>query len=530
MSKTRMVCGVLTALAVSGNGPLSAAVLQQDSLAARDAATTAVANAQVVEFITQMLESGMAPDAEVPADWGWELPSGTTLLMWAATRDHVELVELLLAHGADTEVTASDGTALIFAAVLGNTRAIEVLLENGAQVRATGPGGMTAVQLAARNGHSEAVDMLVRYGAATTEAELYQDVMGEDFVLPRARNVEDRPNEDDDVVLGIDRDGGLYLDSGDGAMAGITGESLAGVLSAVYDERTRYKTLYLVADPTVEYKVVRKAVDIADTAGVSVLAAVAEREGEPVSLSRAAMNLVLPAPADQASAGDQPLLIYPLGPNTTVLQLLEDGSYAVNTEPVLLSQLDGRMHEIFDNRPAKLLFVQVADNRRYQEVITAMDIARGAGVQVIGLAPPGEVPRAVPAADLTEPFDPRDYTGEGVEGVVIGDSVLRLDEVFAEAVVDALPELVSCPPVQYPEKMRMAAIEGVVVLQFVVELDGRVKPENIGVLRSTHAAFVAPAKEMLAGCTFRPGEVRQTPVRVLVEMPLSFTLQKGPGS
>jgi TonB family protein len=522
MSRTKTVWCVLMALAVSANGPLIAATLQQDSVATRDAAATAVANAQVVELIKQMLESGMAPDAEVPADWGWELPSGTTLLMWAATRDHVELVELLLDRGADTEVAASEGlTALMFAAFLGNTQAIEVLLDNGADVHATGPGGMTAVQLAAGNGHSKAVDVLVRYGAATTEAEVHREVMGDEFVLPRARNVEVRHALDGDVVLGIDRDGTLYLDPGDGAMAGITGESLAGVLSAVYDERTGYKTLYLVADPTVEYEVVREVVDIAGEAGVSVLAAVAEPEDEPISLGRYAMDVVLPAPADQASAGDQPLLIFPLGPNTIVLQLLEDGSYAVNSESVLLSQLDSRMHGIFDDRPAKLMFVQVASNRRYQEVITAMDIARGAGVQVIGIAPPGEVPQAIPPVDLSKRFDPRDYSGVGVEGGVFGDST----EVFEDAIVDVLPELVSCPPVHYPEEMRQAAIEGVVVLQFVVEIEGHVKPEMIGVVRSTHEAFEAPAKEMLAGCTFRPGKVRQTEVRVLVEMPLTFSLQ-----
>jgi TonB family protein len=216
----------------------------------------------------------------------------------------------------------------------------------------------------------------------------------------------------------------------------------------------------------------------------------------------------------------------PLGPGSIVLQLLEDGSYAVNAEPVLLSQLDSRMHEIFDNRPAKLLFVQVADNRRYQDVITAMDITRGAGVQVIGIAPPGEVPQAIPPVDLSERFDPRDYSGVGVEGGVFGDSAFEA-QIFKDAVVDVLPQLVSCPPVHYPEEMRQAAIEGVVVLQFVVEIEGQVKPENIEVLRSTHEAFEAPAKEMLAGCMFRPGKVRQTEVRVLVQMPLTFTLQKG---
>ncbi len=71
-----------------------------------------------------------------------------------------------------------------------------------------------------------------------------------------------------------------------------------------------------------------------------------------------------------------------------VLELLEDGGYAINTAPYNKSQLDAALHEIYDNRPAKLMFIKTARNRLYQEVIEAIDIARGAGVQVIGFTPP----------------------------------------------------------------------------------------------------------------------------------------------
>ena len=71
-----------------------------------------------------------------------------------------------------------------------------------------------------------------------------------------------------------------------------------------------------------------------------------------------------------------------------VLELLEDGGYAINTAPYNKSQLDAALHEIYDNRLAKLMFIKTARNRLYQEVIEAIDIARGAGVQVIGFTPP----------------------------------------------------------------------------------------------------------------------------------------------
>ncbi|MGH7703324.1 MAG: ExbD/TolR family protein [Gemmatimonadales bacterium] len=73
--------------------------------------------------------------------------------------------------------------------------------------------------------------------------------------------------------------------------------------------------------------------------------------------------------------------------NQIVLELGDDGGYAINSQPVPKDQLDTQFHAIYDNRPAKLLFLKPGTNRIYQDVIEAMDIARGAGVQVIGFTP-----------------------------------------------------------------------------------------------------------------------------------------------
>jgi biopolymer transport protein ExbD len=73
-----------------------------------------------------------------------------------------------------------------------------------------------------------------------------------------------------------------------------------------------------------------------------------------------------------------------------VLELTPEGGYAINTKPYAKGQLDAALHEIFDQRVAKLMFIKAAPNRQYGDVIEAMDIARGAGVQVIGFTPPPE--------------------------------------------------------------------------------------------------------------------------------------------
>ena len=74
-------------------------------------------------------------------------------------------------------------------------------------------------------------------------------------------------------------------------------------------------------------------------------------------------------------------------PNQIILEIKADGSMAINTQVVDSSALGQRLYEIYSVRPDKLLFIKADDSRPYQQVIRAIDVARGAGVQVFGLAP-----------------------------------------------------------------------------------------------------------------------------------------------
>jgi biopolymer transport protein TolR len=96
-------------------------------------------------------------------------------------------------------------------------------------------------------------------------------------------------------------------------------------------------------------------------------------------LNRQVMEVQVPPPETAASTSAPSMQI--------VLELTADGGYAINTNVVPKDQLDAQIHAIYDNRPVKLMFVKSAPDRVFQEVIEAMDIARGAGVQVIGFTP-----------------------------------------------------------------------------------------------------------------------------------------------
>jgi biopolymer transport protein TolR len=49
------------------------------------------------------------------------------------------------------------------------------------------------------------------------------------------------------------------------------------------------------------------------------------------------------------------------------------------------TQLAGQLTAIYDRRPEKTRIVRADPGVRYQEVVTAVDIAKGAGVVTIGL-------------------------------------------------------------------------------------------------------------------------------------------------
>ena len=68
-----------------------------------------------------------------------------------------------------------------------------------------------------------------------------------------------------------------------------------------------------------------------------------------------------------------------------VLELDETGAARINQAPVAPGALHATLRRIYDGRPDKVLFVKGAPHLRYAAVVEAMDVARGAGVKVIGL-------------------------------------------------------------------------------------------------------------------------------------------------
>lgn len=95
--------------------------------------------------------------------------------------------------------------------------------------------------------------------------------------MPQGKNIEARPEEGGDVVLGIDSDGNLYFDPGTGEVSPVDQTLLAEALENVYMNRED-RILYFKADANLDYGTIEDVLAMAREAGVRVLATIVEED------------------------------------------------------------------------------------------------------------------------------------------------------------------------------------------------------------------------------------------------------------
>ena len=117
-------------------------------------------NTQVVKDLCECGKKGGGRGVDVNAQYGADRWSA---LLRACQRGDTGVVEVLLAHGADVNIKQSGKiTPLIIAAQEGRTETIKVLVaQPGIDIEAQLPGGRTALSQASKNGHVESVELLL---------------------------------------------------------------------------------------------------------------------------------------------------------------------------------------------------------------------------------------------------------------------------------------------------------------------------------------------------------------------------------
>jgi TonB family protein len=102
--------------------------------------------------------------------------------------------------------------------------------------------------------------------------------------------------------------------------------------------------------------------------------------------------------------------------------------------------------------------------------------------------------------------------------------VTQVSDVYGEDQVEVRPTRLSGPMPRYPAMLRQAGIEGAVMLEFVIDEEGRVDTTSIEVMESTNRAFDGPSRDVVACSLFTPGEKDGEPVRVLVQQQIGFSI------
>ena len=89
------------------------------------------------------------------------------------------------------------------------------------------------------------------------------------------------------------------------------------------------------------------------------------------------IDVKLPETANDTTAGPQL--------NNIVLTLEDDLAVKVNQEAVPMSMLESRLKDIFQTRSEKTIFIRADEKTPYKDVLKIIDMAKGAGIEVLGL-------------------------------------------------------------------------------------------------------------------------------------------------
>jgi biopolymer transport protein TolR len=70
-----------------------------------------------------------------------------------------------------------------------------------------------------------------------------------------------------------------------------------------------------------------------------------------------------------------------------VLTLESDRTVKINQDPVDMNLLENTLRDLYQTRTDKTIFIRADETLNYQDVLRIIDIAKGAGIEVLGVIP-----------------------------------------------------------------------------------------------------------------------------------------------
>lgn len=171
-----------------------------------------------------------------------------------------------------------------------------------------------------------------------------------------------------------------------------------------------------------------------------------------------------------------------------------------------------------------IVFLNQDEQKKPEEQPPVVEVPQLKGFQTV--VAPTDIPTNIPPINLQQQFDPKDYTGTGVEGGIGSGIVPSSDQVFMESVVEERPEVLSGPSLVYPDLLRQAGVQGRVLVQAIIDTSGRAEPPSVKIIQSPNPGFDQSAKNYVLRALFRPARVHGRAVRVLVNLPIDFKIKR----
>jgi biopolymer transport protein ExbD len=101
-----------------------------------------------------------------------------------------------------------------------------------------------------------------------------------------------------------------------------------------------------------------------------------------IPLTQQGLDVELPASADDSATTQEQV-----DSSQLVLDIDENGVITINKQAVEWEELPLRIRDLFETRADKTLFLRASPTLRYREIIDVLDVARGNGVQRVGIVP-----------------------------------------------------------------------------------------------------------------------------------------------
>jgi TonB family protein len=187
----------------------------------------------------------------------------------------------------------------------------------------------------------------------------------------------------------------------------------------------------------------------------------------------------------------------------------------------------GTVHVAFvvsaDGQPGDVRVLSTPDSSFNAPTVQAVSLLRFTPAQVGGRAVPVRVEQPI----TWRAEEPSDFVGQGEAGEPAHGNPV---DGYALSEVDELPRPLNGAAFQsalahsYPMSLRSAGISGTVQVRFRVELDGTTT--NHSITQSSNLEFNTPTLNAIRVLRFRPARLNGQPVRVWVEQPVQWMVQR----